>query len=114
MLGGKYVVPFVDPVNPFISDITKRLAAGYLLLDQYPTTPDRGQSKVDGAKKDLQSILSGEMTLLNATGADTTAPDGQQGNYWPNADTSLTDPDMGGGERNFRISDVQGYYGRKY
>jgi hypothetical protein len=34
-LGGYYAVPFKQPVNAFIQDITMRLAAGLLLLQQF-------------------------------------------------------------------------------
>ncbi len=113
-LGGRYVVPFADPVNPWITDITKRLAAGYLMKVQWPSTPERGQEKIDKAVSDIDDIANGEMTLTDAVGVPTVVTGGGAGSYWPNEDTALTPGEQGGGERQFRVSDMQGYHERKY
>lgn len=121
-LASRYTVPFTAPINPFIADITRRLAAGYLWLDQYgkayvEDSTDKGSLMVKSAKDDLTALQNGSSTLLNETGTDIS--NGSTGggigfDGWANDDTETTATADGGSERNFRIGDVQGYSGRKY
>lgn len=116
-LGGFYTVPFSMPVNPFIADITTRLAAGYLLLEQYGSfgtqNNQNGQSKVDKAMADIKWLQSGEGTLLDSTGTSISLPDPGGFTGWPNDDTPTTgqqydgnnQPIAGSGDFGFRRDD---------
>jgi hypothetical protein len=114
-----YQVPFTVPINAFITDICTRLAAGLLLLEQYgqfvTQNTNNGQSKVDDARLDLDRIVIKEVVLTDAVGMSM-AEAGSSGGIssWPNATTEYTDGDQGGAPRLFRMSDIQGYYGRKF
>ena len=119
-LAARYTVPFTAPINAFIADITKRLAAGYLWLALHnsaysPTGTDKGSLMVKSAKDDITAIQNGSMTLIGTTGTEQDSGTGNGGfNGWPNNDTSEADGDAGGGERLFRISSTQGFSSRKY
>lgn len=99
-LGGLYTVPFAVPINPFIAGITKRLAAGYLLLQQYGSfgtlNTQNGQSKVDKAMADLKWLQSSQGTLKDANGASqvNSGSGGMKG--IPNATTADTVSGLGG------------------
>lgn len=108
-----YTVPFTDPINPLISDMTARLAAGWLLLEQYghfdTMNTNNGQKKVDSVtneKKtgDLDKLQLGALTLLDTTGVSTKL-DGTQMEFngWPNADTAQASKLDDGGDRMFRV-----------
>lgn len=114
MLRSRFTVPFTTPVNPFIADVTKRLAAGYLWLDQYGQaysegSGTQGSNMVDSALEDLRSLQTGAMTLTDSEGGDNADNTGGGIGFdgWPNASTATTDVEEGGSERMFRI-------GRRY
>ncbi len=102
-LAGTYVVPFAAPINPLIIDITKVLAAGYLLTDNYgPTSTlntNQGQAKIDyvmgktGQPGMLERINNGSIKLIDALGSpsDVTTP-GVFGGY-PTSTTATSDID---------------------
>ena len=113
-LYGLYVVPFSKPVNSHIADITKRFAAGYLLQDQYKSNPEIGQAKIDGAQKDLDRIVNKSVRLTGLIEEDTSIPDAGGFSAWPNQNTASTPGYNGGGERMFRVSDMQGYNTRRF
>lgn len=114
-LAGRYTTPFTAPINPMIANITKMMAAGLLLLDQYGdyTTSDtkNGQSKIDWAEKRLASLKDGQLVLTNQAGNETPAPSGMGFNGWPN---NKTVDDSGGNDFLFHIGDIDGYNGRRY
>jgi hypothetical protein len=118
-LQGFYTVPFVHPVNPFISDICVRLAAGMLLLEQYGTfktaNTGNGSAKVSEARADLQTIATKQKELTDTNGQSLALAGSTGGaSVWPNETTDGTAYDGGGSPRLFRMSDIQGYYGRKF
>jgi hypothetical protein len=107
-----YPVPFAAPVNAFIASIATRLAAGLLLLEEYPEATAAsgvsGQAKVDDARLDLDRLILKEVVLTDATGTSTALPGSTGGvSGWP--DDSTTDA-----PRLFHMSDIQGYYGRQF
>ncbi len=114
-LGGFYTVPFTSPVNPFIADITRRLAAGYLLLEQYGAfgtlNTQNGQSKIDRAMADIKYLQSGQGTLKDPNGGSIAIAgvNGFQG--WPNRKTEVLqstnngNPIAGSGDFMFRVND---------
>lgn len=133
-LHGFYVVPFQVPINQFITDICRRLAAGLLLLEQYgeinTTETSSGKSKRDGARADLAALAEKQKVLTDQTGQSLALPGATGGiSGWPNASTDSTARSSGGAPRLFRMGDIQGapmandsdgipqgnlYYGRKW
>lgn len=75
-LAGVYVVPFAAPINSFITQITKTLAAGYIKLDQYGQNNEEGLSMVQWAEEQLNKIRSGELTLTDEAGNTLPRPGG--------------------------------------
>jgi len=128
-LHGFYTVPFTAPINPFISDICKRLAAGLLLLEQYgqmnAQTTANGDQKVKGARADLNALATKQKVLVDTTGTSM-AQAGSTGGVssWPDGTTDGTNPDgsidvsaLGEGQdagHAFRRRDVLGYTERQY
>lgn len=78
-LAGVYVVPFTAPINGFITQITRTLAAGHLKLDQYGQNNEEGQEMVQWAEDQLQAIRSGEYTLTDSAGNTLPKPGGGGG-----------------------------------
>lgn len=114
---GIYVLPFTAPINALIEDITRRLAAGWLLLEQYghydTKDTNNGQSKVDGvmnAKKtgDLDKLAAGTLVLVGTDGSSQVSPNSANGfSGWPTDETAnLTSVD-GGGDVMFKIGEVR-------
>lgn len=68
-LAGIYVVPFAAPVNNFITQITKSLAAGHIKLDQFGNNNDEGNSMIEWAEAQLDKIRSGDLVLTDITGS---------------------------------------------
>jgi hypothetical protein len=122
-LVGIYAVPFTPPINPFIADICKRLAAGLLLLEQYGAIKRKdntdGQSKVDGARADIQRILNPQgadgITLTDGTGTPIALTNPNTSvSGWPNETTATASRYAGGAHRAFRMSMNEGYYSREF
>lgn len=127
-LHGFYTVPFTAPINPFISDICRRLAAGLLLIEQYSaisaTSTANGTAKVTAARADLQALAMKEKVLVDTTGASMAQPGSTGGvSSWPDATTDATSggtvvPTVLGegqdGGHVFRRRDMLGYTTRKY
>lgn len=85
-LAGIYVVPFVAPINDFISQITKSLAAGHIKLDQFGQNNPEGNSMIKWAEEQLENIRSGKYTLTD-----------EAGNTLPEQNGSASDVPGGGG-----------------
>jgi hypothetical protein len=116
-LSGKYVVPFVSPINPTIERITMLLGAGYLQIDQYGQTYNSDTSgtnnKVAEGLRELNKLRSGESTVVGATGVDAALPDASGGGGYPNRDTN----DIIGDDSEdfmFKRDYISGYNGRHY
>lgn len=134
-LNGFYTVPFTTPINPFIADICKRLAAGLLMVEQYSavsSTPTQvnGEKMMQDARADLQKLATKQIELTDTTG-QSIAGAGSTGAIegWPDDTTASANGSTGGAPRLFRMSDIQGqpvylddsgnpsgnpYYGRKW
>lgn len=71
-LGGQYAIPFADPVPATINNITRLLAAGYLLTDDggpfSAPLQTEGEGKLKRAQQLLDNIKTGKITLQDATG----------------------------------------------
>lgn len=67
-LSGVYSLPFLAPINSFITQITESLAAGHIKLAQFGRNNAEGKSMVDWAEAQLDKIRSGELTLTDAAG----------------------------------------------
>lgn len=120
-LSGKYTVPFTTPINPLIKDMTIRLAAGWLLLQQYDrqsVTGAKGQAMVDSVMNadktgDLDRLYSGDMVLVGTDGASTATGTSTTGfTGWPNDSTPVNQsfdgngqPVSGSGDFKFRVND---------
>lgn len=118
-LSGRFIVPFTAPINAYIADLTKRLAAGFLLLSQFGayTVSDsyNGQTRVDKVRAELKDLQEGNSTLVGvASAAIGGGSTGANGGFdaWPNSNTASADGDVGGGERMFRVSDISGNGGQ--
>jgi len=67
-LSGVYSLPFVAPINGFITQITEALAAGHIKLDQHGRNSVDGQNLIDWAESQLAKIRSGDLVLTDITG----------------------------------------------
>lgn len=116
-LSGTYTVPFTAPINPLISEITRKLAAGFLLTKGFgPVTnlnTNNGTDKIKEARALLTDLNNKTKVLVNAVGSDLSVQ-GVAGvfNGYPNDDTATDSPTIGGGVRMFRVSDISGNGGR--
>lgn len=75
-LAGVYSIPFVAPINSFITRITISLAAGHIKLDQFGNNNSEGLSMIKWAEDQLEMIRSGELTLTDVTGGTLPQPGG--------------------------------------
>ena len=114
-LTGVYTLPFTEPINPLIQEITQLLAAGYLLTDNYgplgTLNTNEGQQKIDRVtNKDktglLDKLADGRLQLTDESGTSTAIP-GTAGGFggWPDGTTDTAASTSGGAERAFRMSD---------
>lgn len=119
MLSGVYTLPFTDPVNPFITDIAVRLAAGLLLTTQYTSIHTMqnsdGENKMKTARADLTALALKQKILTDSNGTNIALPGGDGSvSGWPNAQTENSPASIGGAPRVFRMSDIDGYRSRKF
>ena len=114
-LTGRYTIPFSKPINALIAEITRLLAAGYLLTQEYDDTSTstftEGQAMIERVTNDkgtgiLDKLNTGTMTLLGET--DATLETSTSINYagWPDSTTKDAVAADGGGDRKIRVSDV--------
>jgi hypothetical protein len=117
-LSGMYNVPFQPPVDSMITGITRLMAAGKLLNDEYGpgTAPMSGEGakKLNDAMVMLNLIDSRQYILNDITGQSLLSPNSQSSKSFPDKNTALQNGQPSGSDRNFRMSDVQGDYARKY
>lgn len=114
-LTGIYTIPFTNPINPLIAEITRKLAAGYLLSQEATNAAMRAQGEAliaevtnaDGTgtldkldKKELKLV-----GILGADGSDSSTSVAGTVSGWPNETTADADGDVGGAPRQFRMSD---------
>lgn len=108
-LQGIYSVPFTPPINAQITNITKLLAAGFVLLKDYGPlnngSSKDGQKKVDEARAILARIKTKELVLTDSDGGSLAIVGAAGFSGWPNNDTATTAAESGGAERMFRASD---------
>lgn len=99
-LVGLYYVPFSEPINDFISDLTSRLAAGLLLTEQFgiynTTNTNNGEAKLKEARAQLKQLQTGQMSLVGVTGIDQEIPGTGGFSGWPNETTNGTSGDLSG------------------
>jgi hypothetical protein len=119
-LNGIYVVPFSDPVNPFISKLAKVLAAGYLQIIQYdgsygmPANGTSDNEKIKWVEEKLKQLVDGSLTLVNPDGTVPTQPPSGNGNGdrgfsgYPNRNTPQNEPRM------FEVQSIVGFNSRDY
>jgi hypothetical protein len=113
-LNGKYIVPFTAPINPLIAEITRKLAAGYLLTDDYGPVQTldtrQGQQKIDYVtNKDgtgvLDKLVAKDLTLTSVIGNDESVVDSGVFSAWPDETTASADIENHGGDYMFRVKD---------
>lgn len=75
-LTGVYIVPFISPINSFISQITKSLAAGHIKLDQFGQNNEEGKAMIDWAEEQLEKIRSSAIVLTDEAGNILPKPNG--------------------------------------
>ena len=89
-IGKKYVLP-LSPVPEIIVLIERKLAAGYLMLDEYGVeaegTSKDGDAKIKWAEEQLQLIVDGSVQLIDTTGVPITAANKVGLSGWPNRST---------------------------
>lgn len=111
-LVGIYPIPFTEPINATIRNMTILLAAGWLLADQYDANSTRGQNakmKIESVtNKDktgyLDRLQSGSLKLTNTAGADTTSANNPVAtDGWPDDSAAAANKIDGGGDFLFHI-----------
>lgn len=109
-LSGIYTIPFTAPINPGIAEVTRLLAAGYLLTANYGAlntlNTNEGEAKIKRAMDMLAGYRNGSSQVVDETGTTIALP-GTAGGFggWPNSTTATAAPTEGGATRAFRMSD---------
>lgn len=107
-LAGKYVLPFSQPVDPQIVNITKTLAAGYAMISEFGTfdgmDKTKGEKKRDDARAQLKLLQSGSSILVGVDGiSDVLSDAGGFSSGYSSDDEAMFTKDM-----------ISGYWGRDY
>jgi phage gp36-like protein len=108
MLSGRYQLPLGQPVNPIISDLTIRLAAGYVMIAEYGTydgqDKTKGEKLRDDALNELTAYQDGSQIITDLAAVSVQLPDagGFESSY-------SSDNPLG-----FARSDLEGYNTRLY
>lgn len=93
VLSGFYTVPFVEPINALITDLTVRLAAGLLLIKEYEgvksSMVDQGEKKVASVREQMKRLQSGDLVLSNDLGASIAVSGAGGFAGWPNSTTNV-------------------------
>lgn len=99
-LAGLYQIPFTNPINPFIVDLTARLAAGLLLTQQFGAyatlNTTNGSAKLKEARGQLNKLQTSQMTLTDAAGNNIEIPGEGSFAGWPNDTTAGLDGSISG------------------
>lgn len=105
-----YTLPLDQPYPPMINNITKILASGYILWDEYGSTTSGtsrdGQAKIDWAKAELDKIRSGSLEVVGADGSAIDSSSGARVGGWPDDTTKDQSAEDSGGDVINRITDV--------
>jgi len=107
-LYGHYTLP-LSTVPDIVKEITRLLAAGWLLYKEYGSEADGtskdGISKVREGRRMLKDIREGNIVLLDADKAelDTPGKDFSDAESWPDNTTKDADEADAGGDIQFRI-----------
>lgn len=116
-LSGRYTVPFTSPIPQLVAEMTRLLAAGYLLTQELGGNSSNSGvfyseglamiERVTNADKTglLDRLDAGSLTLVDAVGTSQALSGGGNFKGWPNKDTAAASAENGGGERKFRVSD---------
>lgn len=109
-LTGTYTVPFTTPINPLIAEITRKLAAGFILTKNYgplaTLNTNNGTTKITEARALLDKLNKKTITLTDVVGNSlVNSTDAGNFNAWPDTTTETADPTVGGNPRMFRVSD---------
>jgi len=114
-LTGIYTIPFTNPINPLIAEITRKLAAGYLLSQEATNAAMRAQgealiAEVTNSKGTgtLDKLDKKELKLVGIIGSDgTDSSSSSTGTVtgFPDGTTADADASVGGAPRQFRMSD---------
>lgn len=108
-LVGLYAVPFTPPVNNLIAEVTRRLAAGMTLLDDYGPTAvldtTNGQKMLDDARALLARIKDKELILTDVLGAGTSIEGANTLTMYPDDTTAISGTDGNAEPHPFRMSD---------
>lgn len=103
-----YALPLVEPIPSIVKNITKLLAAGYLLLQDYGVLQDgtnkEGDKKIELAQILLGKIRSREIVILDDIG-EIPFIHRNKISGWPNDRTATTSAREFGGKRKASMSD---------
>jgi len=106
LLNGGYGLPFTR-VPPIVRNVTKLLAAGYLLLQDYGEvaegTNKEGNAKIKQAERILDKIIKHEVVLTDTD--DSALAHTPNIDAWPTDATETAESDEAGGNRIFRVTD---------
>lgn len=105
----KYTLPLTAPYPPVIKNITKLLAAGYLLLQDYgvgaDSTNKEGRAKIELAEMLLGKIMRKEIVLVDQfTSSELGSSSILRG--WPDSSTATASVEDAGGDIRTRISQI--------
>lgn len=114
-LVGRYTLPLSTPINPLVEQMTRLLAAGYLLTQEVGLTPNsiyhrQGMEKIKMVTNEdgtglLDRIDKGKLSLLDQTKVTSELSTGINVKGHPIDSTATASAANGGGARMFRVSD---------
>ena len=113
-----YNIPFAQPIPDRIRDITERLSAGQLLIDEYSSTNStktkNGEAMRDQARVDIELLCMKQEVVHDKSGNSLALASSTGGvSAWPNSSTATADPSQGGSDRAFRMGMLSGYHSRE-
>lgn len=99
-LTGIYTVPFTSPINPQIAEITRKLAAGMILKNDYGTvksfSTNDGDAKMKWAYAELDKIKQKGSQLLDSTGESMALSTSSTFRMYPDSSTDGLNVEDGG------------------
>jgi phage gp36-like protein len=66
-LGQRYVVPFTEPINPIITQVTADLSIFFILAEKLPSVPDFMDQRRQRADELLKQLANGELAIAGAS-----------------------------------------------